>query len=192
MSGRKIILEFDPSSHYEKLVQDFITEALVNSEPIVVFTRKGSPVYSHIREQSAIRFFCLSRQISSPRIFSETEVHLPSDNTPLILSVFDKLLRSHPEQKINLVFDNLSDLILSVGFEKTYKFMRSATEILAPATVTAVFLLNRYAHDPGVKSSLNALFSNQISFGKSGIETIKLSKEGVTGIESYQKGGGIR
>jgi hypothetical protein len=188
LRGRKFVLEFDPSSHYEKFIQDFINEALVNGEPIVVFTRRGSPVYAHLRQQKGVKFFCMSQQISGPRIFSETEVHLPLNNTPLILNVFDKLLRSHPEQRVNLVFDSLSDLLLSVGFEKTYKFMMAAAEILAPVTVTAVFLLNRYAHDAEVKSSLIGLFGDQISFGKNGIETVKLSKERVIGIESYQGG----
>jgi hypothetical protein len=93
-----------------------------------------------------------------------------------MLDVFDKTLKAHPQGVVNVVFDNLSDLILSVGFKKTYKFMRYAVEMLASPRNTVLFLLNQNAHDPTVSSSLRGLFSNQISSGKEGIRTIKLSK----------------
>jgi hypothetical protein len=186
IQGRKILLEFDPTSFFEKVVEEYVTEAISNGEPVVVFTRKGSPVYSILSQKKAVKFFCLSRQISSPKILSEKEILLPSDNTPLFLSILDKLLKSRRHQKINLVFDSLSDLVLSVGFRETYKFTRSATEILSLPNVTAIFLLNPYAHDKEVRSGLSPLFSDQISFGKRGIEAVKLSQGMPAQIESAQ------
>ena len=179
MVGRKILLEFDPASNYEKVIHDFVTEALANKEPIIVFTRRGSTIYSSLSEQKAIRFFCLTPQVSVPRESSEREMLLPSSDTPLMLDVFDKTLKAHPQGAINIVFDSLSDLVLSVGFEKTYHFMRYAAELLASSRITALFLINEIAHDPKVASSLRSLFSNQISFGKDGIHTVKLSERAV-------------
>jgi hypothetical protein len=176
MAGRKILLEFDPASHYEKAIQDFATEALANAEPVVVFTRRGSAIHSSLGGQKAVKFFCLTQQVSVPRKFSENEILLPSSDTSLMLDVLDKALKVSPQSVINVVFDSLSDLVLSIGFEKTHYFMRYAAEMLASPKVTALFLLNRAAHDPEVASSLRGLFSNQISFGKRGLESIKLPK----------------
>ncbi|MFQ5836851.1 MAG: hypothetical protein ACE5HG_03265 [Candidatus Bathyarchaeia archaeon] len=192
MAGRRILLEFDPESHYEKAIQDFATEALANVEPIVVFTRRGSAIHSSLREQKAVKFFCLTQQVSVPKEFSENGILLPSNNTSLMLDVFDKTLKAHPQGVINVVFDSLSDLVLSVGFEKTYRFMTYAVEILASTGNTVLFLLNQNAHDPKVASSLKILFSDQISFGKEEIQTVKLSKAEVGMVETEEhrlKGG---
>ena len=176
MVGRKILLEFDPESRYEKVIQDFAAEALANVEPIVVFTRRGSAIHSSLSEQKAAKFFCLTQQVSAPKEFSENEMLLPSNDISLMLDVFDKTLKAHPKNVINVVFDSLSDLVLSVGFEKTYRFMKYAIEILASRRNTVVFLLNQTAHDSKVISSLRSLFSNQTFFGKDGIKTVKLPK----------------
>jgi len=176
MMGKRILLEFDPASHYEKAIQNFATEALANLEPIVIFTRRGSNIHSSLREQKAVKFFCLTQQVSVPKEFSESEMLLPSNDTSLMLDVFDKTLKAHPRGVVNVVFDSLSDLVLSVGFEKTYRFMRYAVEMLATPRNIVLFLLNQNAHDPKVASSLRGLFSDQVYFGKEGIQTVKLSK----------------
>ncbi len=176
MVGRRILLEFDPASRYEKVIQDFAAEALAHLEPMVIFTRRGSAIHSSLQEQKAVKFFCLTQQVSAPKEFSENEMLLPSNDTSLMLDVFDKTLKAHPQGVVNVIFDSLSDLILSVGFEKTYRFMRYAVELLASPRNTVLFLLNQNAHDPKVASGLRGLFSDQMSFGEEGIQTVKLSR----------------
>jgi len=186
MVGRKILLEFDPASQYEKAIQDFVAEGLANAEKIVVFTRKGSTIHSSLHEEKAVKFFCSTQQFSIPKEFSENEVLLPAGDTSLMLSVLDKTLKAYPQSAINVVFD-LSDLVLSIGFDKTYLFLKYAVEILASPRNTVLFLLNQTAHDPKVASSLRSLFSDQISFGKQGIQTVKLSKAEVGTLEIEKK-----
>jgi len=173
MVGRRILLEFDPESNYEKAIQDFAAEALANVEPVVIFTRRGSAIHTSLSEQKAIKFFCLTQQVSVPKEYSENEMLVPSDDTSLIVDVFDKTLKKHPDEAIQIVFDSLSDLVLSIGFEKTYHFTKYASEMLVSPRITALFLLNQTAHDLKVTSTLRSLFNNQIGYGKSGIETVK-------------------
>lgn len=172
--GRKILLEFDPASNYEQTIQKFVNEALANEEPVIVFTRCGSTLHSSLRENKTVRFCCLTQQTSVPKEVSESEMLLPSNDTALLLSIFDRILKTQPEGAINIVFDNLSDLVLAIGLEKTYNFSRYAVEILASSRITALFLINEIAHDAKVLSSLRGLFSNQISFGRGGIQAAKL------------------
>jgi len=181
MVGRRILLEFDPASHYEQVIRDFAVEALGHLEPIVIFTRRGSAIHSSLGDEKAVKFFCLTQQVSAPKEISENEMLLPSNDTSLMLDVFDKTLKAHPQGVVNVVFDSLSDLVLSVGFEKTYRFMRYAVELLASPRNLVLFLLNQNAHDPKVTSSLRGLFSDQMSFGKEGIQTIRLSRTAEVG-----------
>lgn len=181
--GRKILFEFDPASRYEKAIQDVVAEAIANSEQIVVFTRKSSTLHLALREQKAVKFFCLTQQFSIPKEFSENEVLLPAGDISLMLSVLDKTLKAYPQSAINVIFDSISDLVLSIGFDKTYLFLKYAGEVLASPKNTTLFLLNQTAHDPQVVSSLRSLFSDQIFFGKDGIQSIKLPKAEVDTME---------
>ncbi len=183
-------MEFDPASNYEKAIHDFASEALANLEPVVIFSRRGSTIHSSLRNQKAVKFFCLTQQVSVPKEFSENEMLLPSNDISLMLDVFDKTLKAHREGIVNVVFDSLSDLILSVGFEKTYRFVRYAVEMLASPKTTVLFLLNQNAHDSKVTSSMRGLFSDQMSIGKEGIQTVKLSKVEVRKIETQKRGVG--
>jgi len=187
MAGRKVLLEFDPASHYEKAIQDFVAEALANTEQILIFTRRGSTIHSSLREHKAAKFFYLTQQFSIPKEFSENEILLPSGDTPLMLSVLDKTLKAYPQSAINVVFDSLSDLALSIGFEKTYSFIRYTIEMLASPRNTVLFLLNETAHDPKVASGLRSLFSDQIFFGEKGLQTVRLSKVEVRSLEIEEK-----
>jgi hypothetical protein len=182
MVGRKMLLEFDPVSNYEKCIRDFVSEALTNQEQVFVFTAKGSAIHSTLSGFKGVKFFCLTQQTSIPKELSENEVLLPSNDVSLILNVFDRMLKTQPNDVINIVFDSLSDLILSIGFEKTYQFAKYATEILASRRVIAIFLLNKVAHDIKVISSFRKLFSNQASFEKEGLRTVKLMEKEPTTI----------
>jgi len=174
--GRKILFEFDPASRYEKIAHDFATEASANVELLVVFTRRGSAIHSSLNELRTARFYCLTQQVSAPKELSENETLLSATDTSLMLDAIDKTIKTNPNDTINVIFDSLSDLILTIGFEKTYHFVKYASEIMAPQRVTALFLLNEAAHDAEVVHSIRSLFSNQIAFGKAGIQALKLPR----------------
>lgn len=175
IAGRKILFEFDPASDYEKAIQSFATEALANAEPIEIFTCKGSAIHSALSNRKDIRFLLLTQRVSTPQVDTSTnEILLPANNTSLLLDALDKTLEAFPYGNLNVVFDSLSSLVLLIGFEKTYGFMRYAAEMLASPRVTALFLLNPTAHDQKVVSSLRDLFSNQVAYGKDGVQVVRL------------------
>lgn len=176
MEGINILLEFDPQSRYENVIKDFATEALDNTKPTVIFTRRGSAIHSSLSEYKGVKFFCLTENVSVPKEFSENQVLLPSRDTSLMLGILDSALKAHPQVAINVVFDNLSDLLLSIGFDKTYRFIKFALEILYSPKNTVLFLLNQTAQDPKITSHIRNLFGNQVSFGKEGMQVTKLSE----------------
>ncbi len=175
LNGRIILFEFDPASHYEKLVGDFVTEALANVEPVVLFTRKGSAIYSALSNIGAFKLLLLTQSISTPQMnSSKNEMLLPANNTPLLLDALEKVLKTSPQGKANIVFDNLSSLVLLVGFEKTYNFVRYALDVLASTNSTVLFLFSPDIHDQKVSSSLRSLFINHVSFRDGTLQIAKL------------------
>ena len=177
ITGRNILLDFDPSSNYEKIVGDFATEALANAKQVVLFTHKGSAVYSAVGNKEALKVILLTQRISVPQVNAQmNEILLPANNTALLLDALEKTLKTFPHGNLNIIFDNLSSLILSIGLQKTYKFMRYTFDMLTSTNSTALFLFNPDAHNQRVTSSLRGLFSNHISYGKNGLQIVKLSE----------------
>jgi hypothetical protein len=172
--GKKILLEFDPASDYEKQVQDFVIEALANTEPIVVFTSKGSAIHNLLKDRKEIKFLLLTPTVSSPQMDETTnEMLLPANNTSLMLDVLSKTVKTNSHNNIAIVFDNLSNLIFLVGFEKVHNFMTYAFEILSEKTTT-LFLFNPSAHDARVASGIRSLFDTQIIYAREGLSVIKM------------------
>jgi len=175
--GRNVLFEIDPASNYEKIIQDFTTEASANIEPVVIFSSKGSAIYSALSREKNVRFLLLTQRISVPEQNASTsDVLLPANNTSLLLDALDKALETQPYSNLNVVFDSLSSLILLVGFDKTYSFTRYALEMLASRNATTLFLFNPSAHDMKVASSLRGLFDTQVLYGKGGLQIVKAPK----------------
>jgi len=175
--GEKILFEFDPASNYEKAVEAFVTEALANTEQVALFTHKGSAVYSALSNKEAIKVILLTQSISAPQVNVQmNQILLPANNTALLLDALSKMLKTPSHGNLNIVFDNLSSLILSIGLQRTYQFMRYTLDMLTSTNSTALFLFNPDAHDQRVTSSLKSLFSNNISYGKDGLQVVKLSE----------------
>jgi len=173
--GKNILLEFDSSSDYERVVEDFVDEALANDESVAVFTSKGSAIYSALSNRDNVKFLILTQRISTPRAnASENKILLPANDSSLLLDALNKVLKAHPERNSNIVFDDLSSLILLTGFGKTYGFLRYALELLSLENATSLFLFDPRAHDVKVASGIRSLFSDQIAYGKEGLRVVKM------------------
>ena len=175
--GRTLLLEISPVSSYENLIRDFALEAAANIEPITVFTTRGSAVHSVLGKRERARFFLLTQLVSAPQANgSQEDILLPAKNTSLLLDALDKTLRANAVSSQNIIFDNLSTLVLSVGFEKTYSFVQYALELLSAKKTTAIFLFSPSAHDSKIAAGLRSLFNDQIKYGENGLEIVKLYK----------------
>jgi|GEM_PF-5467659 len=150
LTGKKILLEFDPSMPYQTVVRDFTLECTSNKEAVVILTPAGSVVEQATRDDENAEVVELTHDL-------------------MLSSVLDK----HQERPLNVVFDSLTDLALSADSRTAYKFALNALRQLSDPKVTAVFLLNPSAHDPKDVSSLRGLFSNQVAYAKEGTSSIK-------------------
>jgi hypothetical protein len=171
--GHRILLEFDPRSDYQKVVKDFVDEAAANAEPVAVFTYTQSTIHSMLNNRKDVSCFLTAPHISTPAKRSETESLLP-ENASLMLDALDRTLKTQSGSTLNVVFDNLSNLVFSIGFDKSYNFLRVAFDLLVPRNTTALFLVNPTAHEPKTVSSFRSLFGWQLSYGEEGLQVVKL------------------
>ena len=168
MIGKKMLLEIDPTSDYHKALFDFVSETRNSGEPLFIFTSVNSALHSAFSGAENVKFFLLTSKTSSLQQINEKEILLPARDLSVFLNVSVEVLKVQKEKTINMLFDNLSDIILRCGFEKTYSFMRFLLEAISPPKVTALFIFNPTAHDPMTSSSIRGLFHNQLAYSKSG------------------------
>ena len=152
LKGKKLLLEFDPSTPYEGLVRDFALESAHHNEEVIVLTKKGGTVRQALEGEKSAEII---------------------DLTPdLMLS---SILERHREGSLSLVYDSLTDLALSADSQSAYRFTQNSLRLLSDPRITAIFLLNPSAHEPREVSSLRGLFSNQVAYGKQGTTTVRIA-----------------
>jgi hypothetical protein len=175
--GSRLLLEYEPTSNYEEVVQKFVKEFQANVESVAIFTNAGSPVYREFIEQRNVRLFSFSTKTSTPSRISNEQVLLPERDTSLLLDAVDKLLQAHTGRRIGIVFEVFTYLILSLGFEKAYGVISSVVEMAESELATILVLVNSDALEPRVLSGIRGLFQSQLFFNSSGLRAVRLAGE---------------
>jgi len=174
--GRNILLEVDPGAGYEKVIKALALEWVAEEYVIFTFTSKGSPVYVALSDVLGIRFYTFSEKVSYPRSgSSQYEILVPRNDQSILLNVLDKTLKTNPNLKMVVVFDSISDMILTSSFESSYKFLRQANELVGASGKTAIFLVTKSAHSEREANIIRSLFPNQLSYDSTGLEVSKLA-----------------
>lgn len=167
--GRTFLFEIDPSHNYEHVVDDFAVEMLSNKASVYVFTSKRSPIYNSLSKIKGVRFYTLSSTVSYPRASDNPEeILVPQNDQAILLDIIQKTIASDLEGKIGLVYDNISDLILSSSLENAYKFLKQANEIIDLTRVASLFLFTAGAHDEKTSNLVKTLFTSHIVMSSAG------------------------
>jgi hypothetical protein len=169
-----LLLEYEPTSDYEEVVQNFVREFQANVEAVAIFTSAGSPIYRQFRNQRNISLFSFSTKTSSPARLSDEQVLLPERDTSLLLDAVDKLLQALSRKRIGIVFDVFTDIILSQGFEKAYGVLSSVVEMTESELASILVLINYGALEQRVLGAVQGLFRSQLRFSFEGLKVIKL------------------
>ena len=165
------MLEFDPSTPYERLIRDFALECVSHNEEMVVLAKKGSVVRQALEGEKGVELIDLTTERARTED-SVVQWIMASSASPRP-KIISSILGNHPEKILNLVFD-LTDIALTTNIQNTYRFAQRATELLASPRITSIFLLNSSAHEARDVSMLRGLFSNQLSFGREGVVGVKV------------------
>ena len=172
--GRMMLFETSSSTDFEKAVAEFIEEVVSTGSSAFVFTSKGSPVYDAVTKEAGVRVYVFSSAISYPRETEKRdEILVPANDIPILLDVMSKFISVNPGAKIAIVFDSLSDVVLSQGLQECYKFVRQASAILNLPTISSLFLLTLGAHDEQTVSLVKSLFPNHLLLDTTGLKVTR-------------------
>jgi len=162
ITGKKILLEYDPLSDLDKMLKAFVAEAASNLERTVVFTRTDGPARALAGSEPALKMLLLTTKVSKPSIEKENFVLLPAYDSSLILDSLDKTIETYAGAHFTVIFDNITHMIFMLGQERAYGLVRQALELMISDKITAIFLLNLKAHDQKTISNFESLFDIEI------------------------------
>ena len=167
------LLEADPSTGFEKPVRDFAVEKVSNRVPVFVVTSKGDVVYQTLSKVEGVRFYLLSGSVSFPKATDQPyEMLVPNNDQAVLLDVVHKTVSS-AEQGVGMVYNSVSDMIISWGAEETYKFLKEVRDLLLGPGVAALFLITSGAHDEKTMNLMRSLFPNHLGFDSKGLKVLK-------------------
>ena len=157
LAGRKMLLEFEPRTDYERVVRDFAVECAFLGESVTILTRKGSSVRQALEGDQGIKLIDLERA---------------ADLLPV--------LNENSQGPVSIVVDGLTYFALegnggADGRRGMYNFVQYALGILDDPKFTALFLLNPSAHEPKEIAGVRGLFNNQFVYERKGINVAKLA-----------------
>ncbi|MFH2110655.1 MAG: hypothetical protein ABIJ47_05270 [Candidatus Bathyarchaeota archaeon] len=89
-------------------------------------------------------------------------------------TILSPILDAHGDEPLTLIYDNLTDHALSVGFEAAYGFAQETLRRLNEPRFTALFLINPEAHESREAYGFRGLFGDQVSYGENGLEKTRL------------------
>ncbi|TMI46195.1 hypothetical protein E6H22_07475 [Candidatus Bathyarchaeota archaeon] len=162
ISGRKLLLEFDPQGDYERVFKSLLAETASNFERTVVFTRKDSLIYSLVERQPAAKIFVMTSRVSYPKMENENLFLLPTYDTSLLLDALNKTIEAYTGSAFTIIFDNISHLAFTLGTERTYSLVRQALELMISDQITAIFSMNSKAHDQKIMSTFENMFDLEL------------------------------
>jgi len=170
MVGKTMLLEIDPTSDYQKVLSSFVFEVKNSDELLFIVTNENSTLHSTFSASQNVRFLLLTSKASSPHPTNEKEKYLPASDPSALLHACEeikKIAAATKEKTVNLLFDNLSDIILRFGFERTCKFTRLLLKEISSPKTRVLFLFRPAAHDQAISSSVRDLFNINLAYAKS-------------------------
>jgi hypothetical protein len=174
IQGKLLLMESSSATNYEEAVSDFVQEMTTSGFGAFVFTSRGSPVFNAVTKQPGVKTYVFSSSISYPKETERPdEILVPTGDVPILLDVLSKIISVNPGAKIAIVFDSLTDLLLSLGMQECYKFVRQASAIVNQPNISALFLMTLGAHDEQTVSLIKSLFPNHILLDQSGLKVTR-------------------
>lgn len=131
-------------------------------------------MYEALRQVPQTRFFIMTSEVSYPKPGSQsTEVLVPQGSDGVLLHIIERTLAANPESRISLVFDSLTDLILTFGLEKAYRFLKQVLGMTSDPRVTTLFLIIGGVHEERVMNAVMSLFVTHFAFDASGLRATR-------------------
>ncbi len=171
LGKESILIEYDPTSRYEKIVIEIANNVLSQgSYVLLVSSRPRTDVYldalrKHF-ENGALRLVNLS--ITGTLSLESEIIEIPVKQLEWFSDVFGRLTKDSI-----VIFEPLSDIILHIGMEQSYTFLRHNVELIQKGGAGVAVMINYNAHKKEDLSAFENLLLNLARISNDRLEMIR-------------------
>jgi predicted transcriptional regulator len=170
LPAKSVLLEVDPSEDYESVLQELVRDEVRRSH-VSFFTWKGSPVYPGLPRGEKVDVYVMTTQRARPSSSRPREFNVPSHDEIALLESLERSWQRDGAEKSDLViFDSVSELFVSLGDEKSQRFLKKAIGSLGSDGRRSLFIVKRGHHDDSIIQTLKGLFSERLVCDSSGLK----------------------
>jgi len=169
LSSRCVLLEVDPSKDYEAVLRELVQDETKRSR-VSAFTWKGSPLYPALPRGERVLVYVMTTHESRPPSSRPRELVVPSHDEAALLGFIEESgARDSTGERDLVIFDSVSELIVSLGNERSQRFLKRATRSLDAKGRRALFIVKRGYHDERTQRMVKGLFSERLAYDGSGL-----------------------
>jgi len=174
LGGLAILLRVQPSSGFEEQIRVIASNLLSLGKTVFVFTSRKSRVDQAVTALPGIKLYLMTPNISYYKAGDrENEVLVSSENPAVILDALGKSVGTAAESEPVIIFDSLSDIVLSLGFKESYKFLKAALEICANKKTISIFVMLSGSHEESVENAIVGRFPIILEADSTGVRVVK-------------------
>jgi hypothetical protein len=172
--GSIILLEYETSSEYERVVDKFLAEGISNAELCVLFTTKSSKLYRAIKGKRMIKIIAASSLISAPDELPDGEMQIPDKELGLVAAILSDFIDNSKNSGASFVFDSITELIRGERWEQVYSGIKQLIDLLSVPNATALFMANVNTMEPRFLGALHGAFALQLRLDDNGLQAVKV------------------
>jgi predicted transcriptional regulator len=174
LAGKNILLEVDPCVNYELGVTKMVEDFMSMGDRIYLFSWKGSPVYENLSGKDKVHLCIMDSSVSSRKEGkNKEEVMIPENDQAVLFDEMSKAAKSGSNGGVLLVFDSISDLILSESLPTAYHMLKTINGLVSGTKTTIVSILRQHAHDEQVESTIKGIYAYHLLYSYSGLRLIR-------------------
>jgi hypothetical protein len=185
-SGDSLLLEVDPSQDYWSHLLALVEDQAKRSSHVSVFTWRGSPVYPVLPRNQMVSIHVMAPEPAGSHPLAPGESAVPSNDAAALLQALRQdsapkggALEEEKDQgekkKMEgartglVVFESVSELVVSLGNESALRFLRKATSSLKADGRRSLFVLKRGYHDERGMRMIKSVFAARIVHDERGL-----------------------
>jgi len=171
-SKRGVLLEVDPSQDYAPAIRELVQDETKRSR-VAAFTWKGSPVYPVLPRNDMVYVYLMSTAQGTKHAPARPrEFAVPSYDEAAMLEFLQESVRRDDRGDL-VIFDSISDVVVALGSEKAYRFLKRATHALGAGERRSLFIVKRGYHDERTMRTIRDLFEDRLVYDGSGLRLDK-------------------
>ena len=170
LSNRCVLLEVDPSRDYESILRELVQDETKRSR-VSAFTWRGSPLYPVLPRGDRVYVYVMTTHESRPPPSKPRESIVPSHDEDALLGFLEEPGAKEDKDGRDLViFDSVSELLVSLGNERCQRFLKRATRSLDAKGRRSLFIMKMGYHDERSQRIIRGLFSERLVYDGSGLK----------------------